>query len=153
LATDALIAAIDDGRLDADKLGATLAFLAPITKYARLARTLGQAARVSSLHLMVVAHVIQAALRGDPAQAPRDVQALLELLKESLLELGVSIGNAEARHYLEQIETGGRTARLVRELLALEQKPDFSIGRQALLRALEHRLGRAESWGRRAESA
>jgi hypothetical protein len=152
LATDALIAAIDDGRLDACQLGATLAFLAPLTKCARLARTLGQAARVSPLHLLVVAQLIQAALRGDPAQAPRDIQALLELLKESLLELGASIGDAEARHYLEQIETGGRTARLIGELLALEEKPEPSLRRQALLRALEHRVNRAASWSRRAEN-
>jgi hypothetical protein len=151
LATDALIATIDDGRLDASKLGAMLAFLAPMTKCARLARTLGQAARVSPLHLQVVAQVVQGALRGDPAQAPRDVQALLELLKECLLELGGLVSDASARSYLEQIETGGRTARLVRELLALEEQPQPSIRRQALLRALEHRVARAESWSRRVE--
>src|SRR5207248_9350801 len=58
LATDCLIAAIDDGRLDASRLGAALAFLAPMTKCTRLARTLGQAARVSPLHLQVVAQVV-----------------------------------------------------------------------------------------------
>ena len=151
LATDSLIAAIDDGRLDACKLGATMAFLAPMIKCVRLARTLSQAARVSPLHLQVVAQVIQSALRGDPAQAPRDLHALLELLKESLLELGASVSDAEARGYLEKIETGGKTIRLVRELLALEEKPKPSIRRQAVLRALEHRVVRAESWSRRVE--
>jgi hypothetical protein len=151
LATDSLIAAIDDTRLDASKLGATLAFLAPMTKCARLARTLGQAARVSPLHLQLVAQIIQGALRGDPAQAPRDVQATLELLKECLLELGASVSDADARKYLEGIKTGGRTARLVRELFALEERPQPSIRRRALLRALEHRVTRAESWTRRAE--
>jgi Family of unknown function (DUF6493) len=148
LATDSLIAAIDDGRLDASKLGAALAFLTPLIKCARLARALSQAARISPLHLQVVAQVIQGALRGDPSHPPRDVQALLELLKESLLELGASVSDAEARAYLEKIETGGRTARLVRELLALEEKPEPSIRCQAWLRALEHRVGRAESWCR-----
>ena len=47
LATDSLIAAIDDGRLDACKLGATLAFLAPMIKCVRLARTLSQAAHIA----------------------------------------------------------------------------------------------------------
>jgi hypothetical protein len=150
LATDALIAAIDDGRLDACKLGETLAFLAPMIKCARLARTLSQAARSTPLHLQVVAQIIQGALRGDPAQAARDVQALLELLKESLLELGAAVCDADARGYLERIETGGRTRRLVQELLALKEKPDPLIRRQALLRALEHRMSRAESWSRRA---
>jgi Family of unknown function (DUF6493) len=151
LATDSLIAAIDDGRLDACKLGATFEFLAPMIKCARLARTLSQAARISPLHLQVVAQVIQSALRGDPAQAPRDLHALLELLKESLLELGASVSDAEARGYLEKIETGGKTIRLIRELLALEEKPEPSIRRHALLRALEHRVVRAESWSRRVE--
>ena len=91
-------------------------------------------ARISPLYLHVVAQVIQARLRGDPAQPPRELQALLELLKESLLELGASVSDAEARGYLEKIETGGKTVRLVRELLALEEKPEPSIGRQALLR-------------------
>jgi Family of unknown function (DUF6493) len=146
LATDCLIAAIDDGRLNASRLGAALAFLAPLIKCARLARTLGQAARVSLLHLQAVAQVIQSTLRGDPQQAPRDVQALLELLRECLSELGASVGDAGARHYLERIETGGRTARLVQELVALKGQPQPLIRRQALLRALEHRVGRIESW-------
>lgn len=151
LATDSLIAAIDDGRLDTFELGSTLAFLAQMTKCARLARTMSQTARISPLHLHMVAQVIQAALRGDPAQAPRDLHSILELLKESLLELGASVSDTEARGYLEKIAIGGRTARLVRELLALEEKPEPSINRQALLRALEHRVGRAESWSRRVE--
>jgi hypothetical protein len=151
LATDALIAAIDDGRLDAEKLGQTLAFLAPLTKCARIARTLGQAARISPLHLRVIAQVIQVALRDDSDNAPRDLQTLLELLKESLTELGEPVTDAEARRYLEKIKSSGRTARLIRELLALEEKPAPLIRRQALLRALEHRIGRAESWSRRME--
>jgi hypothetical protein len=149
LATDSLIAAIDDGRLDACKLGATLAFLAPMIKCVRLARTLSQAARVSPLHLHVVAQVIESAMRGDPAQAPRDLYALLELLKESLMELGASLSDAEARGYIEKIEAGGKTARLARELLALEKKAEPSMRRHAMLRALEHRVVRAESWSRR----
>lgn len=151
LATDALIAAIDDGRLDAHKLGATLAFLAPMIKNTRLVRTLGQAARISPLHVHGIAQVIQGVLRGDPASAPRDLQALLELLKESLTEMGEAVTDAEARGYLEKIEASGKTARLVRELLALEEKPAALIRSQALLRALEHRIGRAESWERRLE--
>ena len=149
LATDALIAAIDDGRLDACKLGVALALLAPLIKCSRLARTLSQAARISPLHMQVVSQVIQGTLRGDSAHPPRDVQALLELLEESRLDLGTSVSDSEVRHYLEKIGTGGRTARLARELLALEEKPEPSIRRQALLRALEHRVGRAESWRRR----
>src|SRR5262245_630916 len=49
LATDALIASIDDGRFDAIRFGESLGFLLPLLKAPRLARTLAQAARVSSL--------------------------------------------------------------------------------------------------------
>ena len=126
LATDALIAAIDDGRLDACKLGATFEFLAPMIKCTRLARTLSQAARISPLHLQVVGQVIQSALRGDAAQAPRDLHALLELLKESLMELGASVSDAEARGYLRENRNGwqdstpgSRVARSGRESEAL----------------------------------
>ena len=150
LATDALIAAIDDGRLHPGELGGTFALLAPMIKHARLARTLGQAARVSPLHMLVVAHVIQAALRGDPTEASRDLQALLELLKESLTELGASISDKKARSYLDEIKTGGRTARLSRELLALEVKPALMI-QPGIASGAEQRIGRAPVLSRRQE--
>src|SRR5262249_45006014 len=113
--------------------------------------TLGQAACISPLHLQVIAQIIQGSLRGDPAQASRDLQSMLELLKESLLELGTAVDDTEARGYLGRIKTGGRTARLVRELLALKEGPEVSIRHQTLLRALEHRVRRAEAWSGRAE--
>ena len=65
------------------------------------------------------------------------------------MELGASVSDTEARSYLEKIETSGKTVALVRELLALEEKPEPSIRRHTLLRALEHRVVRAESWSRR----
>src|SRR5262249_8272706 len=82
LATDALIAAIDDGRVDAEGLGSILARLLPtgLVKAARYAKTLGQAARVSPLHAWTIACTLEGGLRHDPRQAPRDLSALLELL-------------------------------------------------------------------------
>src|SRR5207249_4452197 len=86
LATDALIAAIDDGRLDGNKLGAGLAALfatGPI-KAGRWAKTLATAARISPLHAAVVARALQGLVQGLPDAAAKDVQTLLELLKELL---------------------------------------------------------------------
>src|SRR5262249_25319465 len=88
LATDALIAAIDDGRVDGELLGGVLAELLPsgLVKAARFAKTLGQAARSSLLHSFTVATAIERSLRGDPGKAPRDMSALLEVLRELLAE-------------------------------------------------------------------
>jgi hypothetical protein len=151
LAVDALVAAIDDGRLDAARLGQALALLLPtgLVKPPRWAKTLGQAARVSPLHLHVISEAVQQSLRG-PADAPRDLHALLALLQELLTELGAGVSDEQARAYLEQLNGGGRTARLVRELLALSEQPARSTRREGLLRALEQRLRRAETWSRRA---
>jgi hypothetical protein len=56
-------------------------------------------------------------LRGDPAKAPRDIHALLELLVELLAETGGSLDDVGARTYLQGLKSGGRTAKLVKQLL------------------------------------
>jgi hypothetical protein len=148
LATDALIAAIDDGRVDAEGLGGILARLLPtgLVKAARYAKTLGQSARVSSLHAWTIARALERGLRHDPAQAPRDLSALLELLRELLAELGQPLTDLEARQYLGHLKAGGKTARLVRELLALSSESSSGPPKAAAVRALENRLQRAERW-------
>lgn len=146
LATDALIAAIDDARFDADRFGETLAYLWPMLKAARLAKTLGQAARVSRLHQHLICRALQASLRGDPTAAPRDLSAVLELLKESLIEGGEGITNSDARLYLKTIKASGKTARLVRDILGLANHPQPAQTRTILLHALRNRIERAESW-------
>jgi hypothetical protein len=152
LATDALIAGIDDGRLDAASLGTALGSLAftDVVKLSRWARTLSNAAKVSPLHRWVIAQAIQIALE-DQSRAPgKDMHLLLELLKESLFELRDAVKNAKTRAFLQNISTAGKTGRLVRELLDLEENKDGSKVRDILLRALEGRLERAEDLSRRA---
>jgi hypothetical protein len=150
LASDALIASIDDGRLDGSKLGVTFAALLStgLVKAARWARTLGTAARTSSLHAAVVSQVIQHALPGDPARAPRDLQTLLALLKELLIENGRRVSHSEARGYLDSLKASGKTGKLARELLGLEDHPDPRHRQSAAIRALAGRLDRAERWRR-----
>ncbi len=146
LATDALIAAIDDARFDALLFGESLAFLLPMLKANRLARSLAQAARVSPLHRHLLNRAVQASLRGNPATAPRDLVALLELLKESLIESGESVTDSEARKYLEKFKPTGKTAKVVRDLLNLANRSQPGHKRQLLLKALGNRIERAESW-------
>jgi hypothetical protein len=149
LATDALIAAIDDGRLDGGKLGASMAELMPLEliKVARWAKTLREASRASPLHAFTIAAAIPHALRGDPAKAPRDLMALLDCLKELLLETGQALTDTEARAYLEAMKAGGKTAKLIRELLALQKQPRLELLQAAQARALAARLARADRWG------
>jgi hypothetical protein len=146
LATDALITAVDDARFDPLRFGETIAFLMPMLKAARLARTLGQAAQVSPLHRHLISRAVQAALRGDRASAPRDLSALLELLKESLIEVGAGLTDPDAREYLGKLKTSGKTGRLVRNLLSLDDESPAATRRHLALQALNKRLQRAESW-------
>jgi hypothetical protein len=154
LATEALIASIDDGRLDGTSLGKALGSLAHagVVKLSRWARTLSQAVRVSPLHRLVIAQAIQTALVGDAQPPPKDLHTLLELLKESLLELGEVVRNAETRAFLESINVSGKTGRLIRETLDLDNRPGPQKMRDIMLLALEGRIARAESWTRRTKS-
>jgi hypothetical protein len=151
MATDALIAAIDDGRLDGDNLGKTLGLLAPtgLVKLTRWARPLSQAARISPLHARVIVHAIQVILGCTATKAPKDLHALLEILKENLLDQGNVITLADARAVLENSKATGKTARLVKDLVNLKVQSDAESRRAAFLRALEQRIRRAESWVRR----
>ena len=90
LATDAAIAAIADGRLDGTKLGSVMATLLPtgLIKAARWAKTLGEAARISPLHAEIVRAAIARSLRGQPRSYPKDLHALVELLKELVVGTG-----------------------------------------------------------------
>jgi hypothetical protein len=155
LAVDALIAAIDDGRLDRATLGAALATLLPagLLVPARLAKSLGAAAKVSPLH----AHVIGGALQQGLCCAQEllsggvnwaGLASLLRLLKELLIELGEPIRLAELRRSLSELQATGSTANLIRQLLSLQEKDSQSTLKSAARCALMHRIERAERWGR-----
>jgi hypothetical protein len=151
LATDGLIAAIDDGRIDSSLLGGAMQSLLPtgLIKPPRWAKTLRDAARVSSLHARIVAHAIQHAVGGELADPPRDLLTLLELLKELLMEIGEPVSLAATRAWLTGWKASGKTARIVKDLLALPESADPAVRREAALRALVQRIERAERWSRR----
>jgi hypothetical protein len=77
LATDALIAAVEDGRLDPERLGAAIIQIAAVGagKYPRWSKTLTEAARVSPLHAEAVRQTAQRVLQGESPGANR-LQAL-----------------------------------------------------------------------------
>jgi hypothetical protein len=165
-----LITAIDDGRLDAEALAESLCAawrlqVEPLTyapvgaavpatppsvglmKPARWAKVLGDASGVSPLHARVIAQALENVL-VDEATASRTTASLiplLELLREASVKSGRTV-SVKARAYLDKIETGGKTGRVVKDLLALGEVPNATMWRNLAMQALARRLVRAERW-------
>jgi hypothetical protein len=118
-AQEGLIAAIGQARLDVSALAGVMSELLAtgINKFARWGKTLREVARVSPLHAARITALLHQSLRGDPTKGPRDIHAILELLVELQAETGASLNNPQARQYVQGIKTGGRTAKLVKQLL------------------------------------
>jgi hypothetical protein len=155
LAVDALIAAVDDGRLDRATLGGALATLLPagLLVPARLAKSLGAAAKVSPLHAYVIGGALQQGLCCAQELLSGGVNwtglaTLLRLLKELLIELGEPLRLAELHTALSELPATGSTANLIRQLLSLEEKDSQSALKSAARYALKRRIERAERWGR-----
>jgi hypothetical protein len=170
LAADALVAAIDDGRLDADILGESLGVLwqarvetysyvvnvdpwqnrshfVPFVKPSRWAKALGDIARASALHARIIARTIEIFLAAEtsPGRAPASLLPFLELLKEVSIDSGRSV-SPDARKYLSGLGTAGKTGRVIKELLALGDLPESPAMRKARMEALARRIERAERW-------
>jgi hypothetical protein len=157
LATDALIATIDDGRVAADNLGNMLGSLLPtgLVLAKRYAKTLGEAARVSELHAYVVIGAIiralstmKAVIKSGSTPMPRDLQSLLEFLHELLASSGETITDSEARKHLQEMKASGKTAGVIKSLIALPERPSRGHRMAAATRALTGRIERAERWMR-----
>ncbi len=153
LATDALIAAIGDGRIDGNRLSQAVGRVLTegLAKPSRLAKALGDAARVSPLHSLTVAHALELMMSG-LTPPPRDLHLFLELLKELLVETGERLTVPEAVDSLRGLKVSGKTAKLARELLGLEERPAATARRSAAVRALAGRVERALRWTRRRHS-
>jgi hypothetical protein len=149
LAVDALIAAIEDGRFDGVLLGESIHRLLTegLLKPTRLAKALSGATQISPLHARVVAHAIQHAVAG-LASAPKDLHALLELLKELLVETGNGLSVAGVEDVLRGFRGSGKTAKIASDLLGLTVDRTSQSRSAAAARALAGRIARAERWAR-----
>lgn len=118
-ARDAMIIAIDEHRLSPEALGARVGvFLhSDKSKPKRLTQSLQEVARISPSHMDAVRQVIERALQGSSENIHREIPALLEFYREVLVSCGKSIENPETIKYLRSIKTGGKTAKLVKELI------------------------------------
>ena len=97
------------------------------------------------MHARVVATAIEELIAAGPALAPRDLSALLDLLRELKVGLGETVSPA-ARAILSEMNAGGKTAKLIQNLLSLQPQQDQSSLQSALRQALAARIKRAERW-------
>ena len=163
LATDALVAAIEDGRLVGPELGAAMSLLwHPLQlemkrvqrpTASRWAGTLGTAARVSPLHAEVVRRALAQLAHEAPSTPPPDLHALLSLWRELCEEAETGVAKGAARTWLESLAQGGKTKKARDALLALPERPS-RLAAEAHALALEARWTRAARWAawRRAAS-
>lgn len=160
-AMECLIQAIEDGRLNSTKLtGAietarsfntgikqTVLSSLEFVSLTRWAKAMKTAALTSPYHALVVRGAIEQLLTGDPADAPKDLHTLLDVLLELAMQQQQPVVRAPAREYLSGIKTSGKTAKLVKQLLALKKGPDADrIHMESLTYALEKRIDRACRW-------
>lgn len=120
LATDVLISAVEQRRLDARALGETLGRLYDygVVKGSRIASTLGEAGRVSVAHLDAVAVAIERLLAAMQGPAPPDLHALLTTLSDALAARDRLLEDPDASAYLAGVEGTGKAAVLAKRLLA-----------------------------------
>jgi hypothetical protein len=121
LAQDALIATIEEDRLDVPLLGSLMSQLlqSGSARLMRWSKALGEAAQVSSRHCQTVIQLVGLALQGKPANVTPDISVLLELYYELLMETGLKITDPHTIQFLQGVTTGGRTGKLSKQLLEL----------------------------------
>ncbi len=147
VAVDVIVAAAEDGRLDADRLGTVLAQAVNegVAGLSRPAERLATASEPTVLHADSVRRVWSSVLRA-LHDAPRDLHAALEVLLAAGSRCRRGVDNPDARRYLEEVATGSsKRAGLARAVLDL---PAEWADPEPELLAIEGRLARAERWRR-----
>jgi hypothetical protein len=150
LAEDALVAAVDDGRLDSALFGETMAALlrwGEVT-LSRWSKAFGEVARLTPLHLEALRTAVEVALGVLAAPEPKTVGPLLELLHQWTIESGETASHPPARQWLASVEGSGKSARLAKAILAKSGAPNIGHRRAVAIRALGSRIDRAERWQR-----
>jgi Family of unknown function (DUF6493) len=146
---DALIACVEDGRLDGDTLGAAMHgfLMSGLVVAKRWPDRLKDVARSSPLALLVVRSALARALYdGTPTRELRDMHAWLETLLELAIEAGEAIEDPETRAGIRSYLDRGKARKLARALLDLEASKSRLVRTSAAVRALGSRIARAERW-------
>lgn len=147
-ALEALIAAIQDGRLDQYKLteGLSLYLNTDLFMPNRLGKILLEAGRVSPLHNLVIADTIQMLVPNIDNKPPRGFHCLLETLLQLLSESNEKLSSASIREALKKLSATGKTKKLVKQILDLKGELNTNFRQEARFIALEGRLERARHW-------
>ncbi|UUO07201.1 DUF6493 family protein [Blastopirellula sp. J2-11] len=145
LATDVTIATIEDGRLGSDNLGQILHQLLPtgLVKPVRWAKTLAEAARISTVHAAVIQQSLQQALSIDEKSLPRDWAKLLELLLQLSIDLEQSISHPGCLELLRSLKGSGKGPKIAKLLLQRTASPESS--QRIIDLALQHRIHTLEA--------
>ena len=144
-AVDLTIAAIEDGRFDADRSGSLLGMLLDqrVGNLGRASDRLATVARTSLLHADAIRRTLQAYFRN-ATELPRDTHAGLQTLLEAGTAVRRGLDDPAARGVVEAVASGSsKRAKLARSVLELPA--DWLVGAPER-QALEARLARAERW-------
>ncbi len=148
LATDIAIRAIEDGRIGSDNLGEALALLLPsgVIKPGRWLKTLGEVARASLVHAAVVQIALQHCFSNPAIELPKDSSKLLEMLYELSIELEIPVTHEPCRAWLASGVATGKSAKLAKSLLDLNNSPDAHPAIEKILeQTIERRTFAAKS--------
>ena len=123
LAVDALIAALGDGRLDSAGLGRALieAASSGAMKFARWGKQLARAAAPGPVQGQAIFLALEMLFESGAGKEAADYSKLVELARELAHQTGLRLSKPGAIATLEAIPTGGKTKRVVTDLLALRQ--------------------------------
>jgi hypothetical protein len=146
MAIDVLIAAIEDGRAQLKVDVLVKLSQAKWVKLNRLATAAREVARVSPRHAWWIAELLQrfvAGLQTCPGELHHVLALMLELFAE--LELGL---DDLARERLQAMQTTGKSAQLLKSLLACVASPIPARRAAAHEQALQSCYERAERWGK-----
>jgi len=147
---DALIAMIDDGRLDGESLGAVMHhYLAlPHIVAKRWAPHLRDVANSSPAAAFVVRFALERALAAPAREPPvREIFSWIDLLRELCARTGAPVSDPRTRRGLEQHGGSGKAAKAARKLLAFSPGKEPQLPFHVVIEyALERRIARAERW-------
>jgi Family of unknown function (DUF6493) len=122
VAVDLLVASVEDGRLDAERLGSEVAWLIDndFAKTTRLEAPLRDLARVSPLHVAQALRTIECVL-AELGTRPRALHVLLDVAAECAASTGRRIEDERARAALaaiaDEVSRSSKLGRLARSLL------------------------------------
>lgn len=143
-AKDALIQAAADGRVHPDSFREAIDTIAPAFwfKPGRISTHLADLGTISPLHAWVAAGMLEQVAIAMPNPEKDGYHAFAPLL-ELLTQIGRAV-EPDTRKTLQNLKGSGKSAKLARQLLALE--PDDQAMQPVYAALLEARIVRAERW-------